>query len=30
MLPTGIAVDPMGYIWVADPATHRVLKLAPL
>lgn len=29
-LPTGIDVDSMGYIWVADPVTHRVLKLAPL
>jgi hypothetical protein len=29
-LPTGIAIDAQGFIWVADPATHRVLKLAPL
>jgi len=30
MLPTGIDVDDQGYIWVADPATDRVLKLAPV
>ena len=30
MLPTGIDVDDQGYIWVADPATNRVLKLAPV
>jgi sugar lactone lactonase YvrE len=30
MLPTGMAIDNEGYIWVADPGTHRVLKLSPL
>jgi DNA-binding beta-propeller fold protein YncE len=29
MLPTGIAVDPQGYIYVVDTATHRVMKFAP-
>ena len=29
MLPTGIAVDGQGYIYVADPATNRVIKFAP-
>jgi uncharacterized protein (TIGR03663 family) len=28
-LPTGIAIDAQGYIYVADPATNRVTKFAP-
>ena len=30
MLPTGIAIDDQGYIYVVDTATHRVMKFAPL
>jgi hypothetical protein len=30
MLPTGIAIDAQGYIYVVDTATHRVIKSAPL
>jgi DNA-binding beta-propeller fold protein YncE len=29
-LPTGIAIDPQGYIYVADTGNHRVMKFAPL
>jgi len=30
VLPTGIDVDEAGYILVADPGTHQVIKLMPL
>jgi len=29
-LPTGIAVDAEGYVYVADADNHRIMKFAPL